>query len=103
MWKSRLLSTREVYLKQRINALTNEIKNLKNTVRVSHETQASLEVLSRRVDPLYEIFQELAEGMKVWANKLRDQALFEQSNSLDACRSDRRRARGRPEIQRGTG
>ncbi|NTU88301.1 MAG: chromosome segregation protein SMC [Actinobacteria bacterium] len=74
-------STREVYLKQRINALTNEIKTLTNTVRVSRETQASLEVLSRRVDPLYEIFQELAEGMKVWANKLRDQALFEQSNS----------------------
>ncbi|MBQ6585825.1 MAG: chromosome segregation protein SMC, partial [Coriobacteriales bacterium] len=74
-------STREVFLKQRIAVLEDEVKRLEKSIKVSQETQISLDILSHRVDPLYDSFKELSDGIKVWANKLRDQAQLEQSNS----------------------
>lgn len=76
------LSTRELYMKKRIGVLEDDIAQCRNTVEVSYDTQTSLDILSHRVDPLYHTLSLLSEGIGVWANKLRDQASLEQSDSV---------------------
>lgn len=75
--------TRSIYLKQRTDTLKGEIRELKRTIEVSRETQASLDVLSRRAEPIYRLLEEINGGVKVWAEKLKDQAALEQTDSVN--------------------
>jgi chromosome segregation protein len=69
------------YLRNRHDSLGREIKELTKTLEVSRQTEISLDIIRERVDPLYTIYEELHSGASTWAEKLRDQALFEQTDS----------------------
>jgi chromosome segregation protein len=69
------------YLRNRHEALRHEIKDLETTLEVSGQTEVSLDIIRQRVDPLYHIYEELHAGAAMWAEKLRDQAQLEQTDS----------------------
>ena len=71
------------FTKGRYDALKREIANLKQMLQVSQQTEQSLNIIRLRVDPLYKLYEELHAGAKVWAEKLRDQALLEQTDSTN--------------------
>jgi chromosome segregation protein len=69
------------YVRSRHDALKGEIADLSTTLEVSQHTQASLDVIRLRIDPLYQLYEQLHQGAAVWAEKLRDQAQLEQTDS----------------------
>jgi chromosome segregation protein len=69
--------------KGRFNTLTVEIDNLTQMLAVSRTTESSLDIIRLRVEPLYALYEELHAGAAVWAEKLRDQALLEQTDSTN--------------------
>jgi chromosome segregation protein len=69
------------YLKGRLESLKHETRELEKMLEVSRQTEVSLDVIRQRVDPLYTIYEHLHVGASTWAEKLRDQALFEQTDS----------------------
>lgn len=75
------VSEREVHLKRRYASLTSETKELGVTVEQSKTTEASLEALLERIQPLHELWTVLLERAEHWADKLRDRARFEQADS----------------------
>jgi chromosome segregation protein len=69
------------YLRTRHDALGREIKELENVCAVSHQTEATLDIIRRRVEPLHRIYEQMHKSAAVWAEKLRDQAALEQTDS----------------------
>ncbi|MDR1712631.1 MAG: AAA family ATPase, partial [Coriobacteriales bacterium] len=69
------------YLRGRYTALEKEIAELDNSLVVSQQTEQALSIIQTRVAPLYELYEQLHEGASVWAQKLRDQAALEQTDS----------------------
>ena len=73
----------QAHLTSRIKALESTIASLKNTVEVSSKTASSLGIIHMRIDPLYKLYQELHSGASKWAERLHDQALLEQTDSVN--------------------
>ncbi|MCL1847639.1 MAG: hypothetical protein FWF91_06730, partial [Coriobacteriia bacterium] len=69
------------YLKSRHESLRLEIKELERMLEVSKQTEQSLDIIRRRVDPLYQLYETLHGGATTWAEKLRDQVQLEQTDS----------------------
>jgi chromosome segregation protein len=69
------------YLKSRYESLRTEIGDLDRTLEVSRQTEISLDIIRQRVDPLYRLYEHLHVGAASWAEKLRDQAQLEQTDS----------------------
>jgi chromosome segregation protein len=69
------------YLKSRHETLRIEIRELEKTLEVSRRTEVSLDIIRQRVDPLYRLYEYLHVGATTWAEKLRDQAQLEQTDS----------------------
>jgi chromosome segregation protein len=67
----------------RLDTLEKEIKDLERTLEVSRQTESSLNIIRLRIDPLYSIYEELHEHASIWAQKLRDQAQLEQTDSTN--------------------
>ena len=74
---------RERHLGKQIRSLGDEIAQLEETLKVSHETESNLEILRLRVEPLYEVFTNLREGVQEKAEVLRDRAQIEQAGQGD--------------------
>jgi chromosome segregation protein len=58
-----------------------EIAELNKTLEVSRQTELSLDIIRQRVDPLYRLYEYLHVSATTWAQKLRDQAQLEQTDS----------------------
>jgi chromosome segregation protein len=69
------------YLKNRYESLRLELKELDKTLEVSRQTELSLDIIRQRVDPLYRLYEYLHVSAATWAEKLRDQAQLEQTDS----------------------
>ncbi len=75
------ISEREVHLKRQVTTISSELAELEDTVRHSRETEAALEVLRERLQPLHDLYSALLERAEHWAVKLKDRARFEQADS----------------------
>lgn len=75
------VSERQVHLKRRHAAATAELDELTTLLEQSRQTEAALEVLRERVQPLHELYTMLLERAEHWAARLRDRARFEQADS----------------------
>jgi len=75
------VSEREVHLKRQVTTITNELKELEDTVVKSVQTEQALELLRARIQPVHELYSTLQERAEHWAVKLRDRARFEQADS----------------------
>jgi chromosome segregation protein len=69
------------WLRSRHESLRLEISELNRMLEVSRQTELSLDVIRRRVDPLYHLYEHLHVSATGWAEKLRDQAQLEQTDS----------------------
>lgn len=74
---------RERHVSKQVESLQHEIAQLGESLSVSRETETSLEILRLRVEPLYEMFTELREGVTEKAHALRDRAQMEQAGQGD--------------------
>ena len=74
---------RERHLGKQTRSLGDEIAQLEETLKVSHETESNLEILRLRVEPLYDVFTNLREGVQEKAEVLRDRAQIEQAGQGD--------------------
>lgn len=75
------VSEREVHLKRQITSITAELTDLESTVAHSRDTEAALELLRERIEPVHDLYAALLERAEHWAVKLRDRAHFEQADS----------------------
>jgi chromosome segregation protein len=75
------VSEREVHLKRQMSAIIAEVAELEETVTRSRDTDAALELLRQRIQPVHDLYVELQERAEFWAMKLRDRARFEQADS----------------------
>ncbi len=75
------VSEREVHLKRQVNTIAAELKELEDTLRLSRDTEQSLELLRERIQPLHANYAVLQERADQLAVKLRDRARFEQADS----------------------
>ncbi|MDR2956956.1 MAG: hypothetical protein LBU61_02080, partial [Coriobacteriales bacterium] len=69
------------WLNSRQSALQNEIKELDESLIAAAQTERVLDLTAKRTSPLYGIYEELHAGASAWAERLRDQAQLEQSDS----------------------
>mgnify|MGYP002577879461 FL=1 len=74
---------RERHLSKQIESLKKEADQLEETLLVSHETESKLEILRLRVEPLYDVFTSLREGVQEKAEILSDRAKIEQAGQGD--------------------
>ena len=74
---------RERHLSKQIESLKREITQLEESLQVSRETESNLEILRLRVEPLYDVFNSLREGVQEKAEVLRDRAQIEQAGQGD--------------------
>jgi chromosome segregation protein len=58
-----------------------DIAELDATLAQSRETEAALEVLRERIEPVHDLYSALLDRAEHWAVKLRDRARFEQADS----------------------
>jgi chromosome segregation protein len=75
------VSEREVHLKRQVNTIAAELKELEDTLRLSRDTERSLELLRERIQPLHDLYAILQDRADQLAVKLRDRARFEQADS----------------------
>ncbi|MBA4370791.1 MAG: chromosome segregation protein SMC [Coriobacteriaceae bacterium] len=75
------VSEREVHLKRQVASATSDLNELRGTIEQSHLTEQGLEVLRERVQPVHDLYAGLLARAEHWAEKLRDRARFEQSDS----------------------
>ncbi|MGV8082677.1 MAG: chromosome segregation protein SMC [Coriobacteriia bacterium] len=75
------VSEREVHLKRQLSGVTAELAELAATSKASKETEAALELLRERIQPVHDLYVALQERAEHWAVKLRDRAHFEQADS----------------------
>ena len=74
---------RERHLGKQIESLKKEIAQLEESLQVSRETESNLEILRLRVEPLYDVFTVMREGVQEKAEVLRDRAQIEQAGQGD--------------------
>ncbi|MDI6692986.1 MAG: chromosome segregation protein SMC [Anaerosomatales bacterium] len=75
------VSERQVHLKRRYSATIAELEELERLLEQSRQTEAALEILRERVQPLHELYTLLLDRAEHWAARLRDRARFEQADS----------------------
>jgi chromosome segregation protein len=75
------VSEREIHLKRQMSAATADLAEIDDTLSSSVSTEAALEVLRERIQPLHDLYAALLERAEEWAVKLRDRARFEQADS----------------------
>ncbi len=75
------ISEREVYLKRQLATVTSDITELTTTRDQSLVTEAALEELRARIQPVHDLYAALLERAEHWALMLRDRARFEQADS----------------------
>lgn len=75
------VSEREVHLKRQVNTIAAELKELEDTLRLSRQTENSLELLRERIQPIHDLYAVLQDRAEHLAMKLRDRARFEQADS----------------------
>ena len=69
------------WLSGRQETLQREMRELTDSLEAATGTERVLDLTAKRTGPLYAIYEELHASASVWAEKLRDQALLEQSDS----------------------
>jgi len=69
------------WLSSRHAALEREIADLSKSLEAASQTELVLDLTAKRTGPLYQIYEELHAGVSIWAERLRDQAQLEQSDS----------------------
>jgi len=75
------VSEREVHLKRQVASISAELAELEATVAQSRDTEAALELLRERIEPVHDLYAALLERAEHWAVRLRDRAHFEQADS----------------------
>ncbi len=75
------VSEREVHYKSQVNSIVRELADLEETVRLTRETEVSLEVLRSRIQPLHDLYATMQARAEHWASKLHDRASLEQADS----------------------
>ncbi|MDO8962949.1 MAG: chromosome segregation protein SMC, partial [Coriobacteriia bacterium] len=75
------VSEREVYLKRQVSTASSDLAEIEETLSSSEQTEASLELLRERIQPVHDLYAALLERAEEWADKLRDRARFEQADS----------------------
>ncbi len=75
------VSEREVHLKRQVSSISTELEDLAATLEQAQTTEAALELLRERIQPVHDLFSALLERAEHWAVKLRDRARFEQADS----------------------
>lgn len=75
------VSEREVHLKRQMSAATADLAEIDETLTSSELTEAALETLRERIQPVHDLYAGLLERAEDWAVKLRDRARFEQADS----------------------
>lgn len=75
------VSEREVHLKRRHSTVNADAEELAVLVEQSRQTEAALEVLRERLQPLHDLYTVLLERAEHWGLRLRDRARFEQADS----------------------
>jgi chromosome segregation protein len=75
------VSEREVHLKRQVASITAELAELEVTVVQSRDTEAALELLRERIEPVHDLYAALLERAEHWAVRLKDRAHFEQADS----------------------
>jgi chromosome segregation protein len=75
------VSEREIHLKRQMNAATADLAEIDETLASSEQTEAALELLRERIQPVHDLYASLLERAEEWAVKLRDRARFEQADS----------------------
>jgi chromosome segregation protein len=75
------VSEREVHLKRRHHTVNADAEELAVLVEQSMQTEAALEMLRERLQPLHDLYTVLLERAEHWAVRLRDRARFEQADS----------------------
>ncbi len=76
------VSEREVHLKRQLSAIHADVAELQTTVEQSNRTEAGLELLRDRIQPLHDLYSALLDRAEHWAAKLRDRARLEQADSV---------------------
>jgi chromosome segregation protein len=75
------VTEREVYHKRQLAAATAELAEIEDTLAAAADTEASLELLRERVQPVHDLYAALLDRAEYWAVKLRDRARFEAADS----------------------
>jgi chromosome segregation protein len=75
------VSEREVHLKRTAAQAAAEVSELERTLEGSQRTEAGLERLRERIEPLHDVYTLLLERAEHWGEKLRDRARFEAADS----------------------
>jgi chromosome segregation protein len=75
------VSEREVHLKRQMSSATSDLSEIDETLSSSAGTEAALETLRERIQPVHDLYAALLERAEEWAVKLRDRAHFEQADS----------------------
>ena len=75
------VSEREIHLKRQMSAATGDLAEIDETLASSERTEAALELLRERIQPVHDLYSALLERAEEWAVKLRDRARFEQADS----------------------
>jgi chromosome segregation protein len=75
------VSEREVYLKRQTTSASADLVELETALAASAATEAALEMLRERIQPVHDLYAALLERAEHWAVKLRDRARFEQTDS----------------------
>jgi chromosome segregation protein len=75
------VSEREIHLKRQMNTATADLAEIEETLASSERTEAALELLRERIQPVHDLYAAVLERAEEWAVKLRDRARFEQADS----------------------
>lgn len=75
------VSEREVHLKRQVAAVQADVTELEATIGSSAVTEAGLEGLRERIEPVHDHYHSLIARAEHWAERLRDRARFEQADS----------------------
>ncbi len=75
------VSEREIHMKRQVSAASGELAEIADTLRSAEETEAALELLRERIQPVHDLYAALLERAEHWAVKLLDRARFEQTDS----------------------
>jgi chromosome segregation protein len=75
------VSEREVHIKRQVTTAAADLAELTDALAASVGTEASLELLRERIQPVHDLYAGLLERAEHWAVKLRDRARFEQADS----------------------
>ncbi len=92
------------FRRRRIEKLAEEIAELEKTLEVSRQTEQSLQIIRLRVEPLYNVFEELHGDIGEWARKLQEQTKLTQSDSqslkgiIDEAKQAREDARKQQQV-----